>query len=76
MLFIGGLLKLGGRNYIKIMAQIIAGRLLQKVLFTVYHSEEGKERRGGAWKCRPNSNTVCTLIMHMEYLHMAPEKYH
>lgn len=43
MLFIGGLLKLSGRNDIKNMAQIIAGRLLQKVLFTVYHCDEVDE---------------------------------
>lgn len=43
MLFIGGLLKLSGRNDIENMAQIIAGRLLQKVLFTVYHCGEVDE---------------------------------
>ena len=84
MLFIGGLLKLSGRNDIENMAQIIAGRLLQKVLFTVYHCDEvdelkqnkarkGEVEHGNADLIQPLcAHSLCT----MEYLHMAPEKYH
>lgn len=83
MLFIGGLLKLG-RNYIKIMAQIIAGRLLQKLLFTVYHCEEveeQKQNRARKEEVEPgNADLIQPLCAHslctMEHLHMAPEKYH
>ena len=66
------------------MAHIIAGRLLQKVHFTVYHCEEVEEQKqnkarkgevehGDADLIQPLcAHSLCT----MEYLHMAPEKYH
>lgn len=77
--------KLSRRNEIKIMAKIIKGWLLEKPPFTTCHYEEAEKQQQQKIKREGEAEhrdlyvteplyapSLCTV----EYLHMAPEKYH